>query len=887
MGLFTTHSSFDPDRDIPSLDGKVILVTGGNIGLGKQAILEFAKHKPRQIWLAARNLDKARAAVAEIQKQVCDAPIKILQMDLTSFASIREAARTVAEQSDRLDILMLNAGIMATLPGLTQDGYEVQFGTNHMGHAFLTNLLLPLLDKTAQSGPDADVRVVVLSSEGHKLGPKPGILFDTLKTEYSHVDAFVRYGQSKFANVLFARRLAQLRPRLTVVAVHPGVVRTNLVAGATGMSKSARVAGPLANLAFTPVSEGVKNQLWASVSRDVVSGEYYEPVGVVDKVRKLGRNDELAKALSNSRRSATAYDYPAHGVLQSRQISPLCDSLCCFSDELLRLNMNSSLLTKAAAPARVLAQTQLAGRPKLRECVGRGARIHTTSYRVTPCPRSAGQRKKDVPCSRRSFHATNALAQKDPYKALGVSKSATAAEIKKAYYGLAKKFHPDTNKDATAKDKFADIQSAYEILSDPKKKEQYDQFGAAGFDPSGGPAPGGDPFGGAGNPFAGFGGQGGFGGGFNFEDIFSAFTGQQGPFGGRRGARGSPFQQEILVGDNIEVQASISFMEAAKGTSKTISITPLTTCGTCTGSGLKTGTQRSPCKACNGTGTRLHFMQGGFQMASTCGTCDGTGSTIPKGSECKTCSGNGVVRERKTITVDIPAGIEDGMRLRVDGAGDAPPTGRSADPNTRSQRGDLYVFVRVAKDPKFSREGSNILYTANIPLTTALLGGQVSIPTLDGSVNVKVATGTNTGDKMTMSGMGMKRLGSRRGGSGDLRVEFRVNMPKYLSANQRTIVEMLADEMGDKTARRVMNVSSQRPPSDPSDPESHKNEGFLKSMWHTLTNHPAHQKDGEGDSGTSTSTGTGKDDKKQDDKKQDKPKDEPKDEPKKPDSTSG
>lgn len=395
-----------------------------------------------------------------------------------------------------------------------------------------------------------------------------------------------------------------------------------------------------------------------------------------------------------------------------------------------------------------------------------------------------------------------------------MNKDASAGDIKKAYYGLAKKYHPDTNKDDSAKELFADIQSAYEILSDPKKKEQFDQFGAAGFDPSGNPA-GGHPFGGGGggNPFSGFGGgQGGFGGGFNFDDLFSAFTGgQRGPFGGAggRGGRSNPFQQEILVGDNIEVQASITFMEAAKGTSKTISITPMTQCGTCTGSGLKAGTKRSSCQSCNGTGTRLHFMQGGFQMASTCGTCEGTGSTIPKGSECRTCSGNGVVRERKTITVDIPAGIEDGMRLRIDGAGDAPATGRSADSDARSQRGDLYVFVRVAKDPKFTREGSNILYTANIPLTTALLGGQVAIPTLDGSVNVKVATGTNTGDKMTLSGMGMRRLGARRAGSGDLKVEFRVNMPKYLSANQRTIVEMLADEMGDKTARRVMNVSSQ------------------------------------------------------------------------------
>ena len=203
-------------------------------------------------------------------------------------------------------------------------------------------------------------------------------------------------------------------------------------------------------------------------------------------------------------------------------------------------------------------------------------------------------------------------------------------------------------------------------------------------------------------------------------------------------------------------------------------------------------------------------MQGGFQMASTCGTCDGTGTTIPKGSECKTCSGNGVVRERKSITIDIPAGIEDGMRLRVDGQGDSPATGRAAEENARTQRGDLYVFVRVAKDPKFRREGSNILYTASIPLTTALLGGQVSVPTLDGSVNVKIATGTNTGDKMTLSGMGMKRLGSRRAGSGDLKVEFRVNMPKYLSANQRTLLEMLADEMDDKGAKRVMNLGASR-----------------------------------------------------------------------------
>jgi molecular chaperone DnaJ len=164
------------------------------------------------------------------------------------------------------------------------------------------------------------------------------------------------------------------------------------------------------------------------------------------------------------------------------------------------------------------------------------------------------------------------------------------------------------------------------------------------------------------------------------------------------------------------------------------------------------------------------------------------------------------VRERKTITVNIPGGIEDGMRLIVERQGDAAATGNAANSEARSIPGDLYVTVRVATDPKFKRSGSDVLYTATIPLTTALLGGEAKIPTLDGEVNIKIATGTGTGDKVTLGGMGMKKLGGRREGSGDLRVEFKVQMPKYLSANQRTIVEMLADELGDKTAKRIMNV---------------------------------------------------------------------------------
>lgn len=264
------------------------------------------------------------------------------------------------------------------------------------------------------------------------------------------------------------------------------------------------------------------------------------------------------------------------------------------------------------------------------------------------------------------------------------------------------------------------------------------------------------------------------------------------------------------MGDNIDVQTTVSFLEAAKGTSKTVKITPLTTCKTCKGDGMKPDTKRAECKSCGGSGTRVFNVAGSFQMSATCTSCGGAGVTVPKGSECVSCAGNGVVKDKKTINVDIPGGIEDGMRVILSREGDAPVTGGQANPNIRALPGDLYVHVRVATDPKFSRSGSDVLYTATLPLTTAMLGGEVSIPTLDGEVKIKVATGTSTGDKVTLSGMGMKKLQGRRTGSGDLKVEFKIAMPKYLSANQRTIVEMLADELNDKTAKRIMNVGKSK-----------------------------------------------------------------------------
>ena len=262
---------------------------------------------------------------------------------------------------------------------------------------------------------------------------------------------------------------------------------------------------------------------------------------------------------------------------------------------------------------------------------------------------------------------------------------------------------------------------------------------------------------------------------------------------------------------------------------------------------MKKGTLRTKCKACGGAGTRVHFVSGGFQMASTCDACGGQGVTVPRGGECGTCNGRGAVRERKIVTVDIPGGVEDGMRLRVTGEGDAPATGEVPG-NVQGQNGDLYVFIHVANDAKFSRSGADVLYIASIPITTAILGGEIKVPLLEGDVKVKVTNGTATGDRVTLGGYGMKRLNSRRGAKGDFVVEFKVQIPKYLSANQRTIVEMLAEDMGDKGAKRYMSFgkssgstsdtsSSSSTSSGNRSEDDKKNEGFLKSAWHKLMHH--------------------------------------------------
>ncbi|ROW12556.1 hypothetical protein VMCG_00318 [Cytospora schulzeri] len=299
MWPFSAGVSFTAS-DIPSLEGKVILVTGGNSGLGKQSVLEFARHGAKEIWLASRSTEKSDQAIEDIKKQVPDANIKPLSLDLTDLESVRNAARTFTQSSDQLDILLLNAGIMAAPAGQTKDGYELQFGTNHVGHALLTKLLTPVLEKTAAQ-PGSDVRVVVLTSSGAVLTPTGGIQFDSLKTRAEGMSTWTRYGQSKLANALFARQLAKEHPTWTTAAVHPGVINTNLGQHMEKMNWVFNKLVSVASLVLTTVETGTRNQLWAATApkEDVKSGEMYFPVGDLTGGHRGSyyNNDALAKEL--------------------------------------------------------------------------------------------------------------------------------------------------------------------------------------------------------------------------------------------------------------------------------------------------------------------------------------------------------------------------------------------------------------------------------------------------------------------------------------------------------------------------------------------------------------------------------------------------------------
>lgn len=278
--LFAKGPAFNPEKDIPELDGKTILVTGGNNGLGKECITQLAKHNPTRIYMGARSVQKAEEAILDIKKEVPSAHIVFLEMDLASFSSVKLAADAFLSENDRLDVLINNAGVFATPPGLTTDGYEIQFGTNYMGPALLTRLLLPVLDKTASAIPGSDVRIVNVSSEIYRWPPKGGLLLSQVKTPLVEISTTTRYAQSKLANIYFAKSYAKRHPRIKSVALHPGLVQTNIGGG--------MAANPILSFIFNQivtraasvdVPTGALNQLWASCahSDEVKSGAYYIP----------------------------------------------------------------------------------------------------------------------------------------------------------------------------------------------------------------------------------------------------------------------------------------------------------------------------------------------------------------------------------------------------------------------------------------------------------------------------------------------------------------------------------------------------------------------------------------------------------------------------------
>ncbi|KAK0254038.1 hypothetical protein LTR91_010493 [Friedmanniomyces endolithicus] len=296
--------SFDPSKDIPTLAGKVVLVTGGNAGLGKETVLQLAKHEPKEIFLAARTRSKAEAAIAEIKVAIPKVNITFLELELSSFASVKQAAKDFQARSDRLDILINNAGVAALSYSTTKDGFEIQFGTNHMGHALLTQLLLPTLLETAEL-PDADVRVINVSSKGHMFAPPSGIVYEQAALE--KLEPLGRYGHSKLANILHARELQRRHPSITATAVHPGVIITDIYETYSKTSLAMRYLAPVvkavASYGILPdvydVAGGALTQLWAATaSREKVRSNYYwTPVGVKNAGTKFAQDADLAAQL--------------------------------------------------------------------------------------------------------------------------------------------------------------------------------------------------------------------------------------------------------------------------------------------------------------------------------------------------------------------------------------------------------------------------------------------------------------------------------------------------------------------------------------------------------------------------------------------------------------
>jgi molecular chaperone DnaJ len=349
-------------------------------------------------------------------------------------------------------------------------------------------------------------------------------------------------------------------------------------------------------------------------------------------------------------------------------------------------------------------------------------------------------------------------AKEDFYKLLGVERNASDAEIKKSYRSLAMKFHPDRNADdpATAEVKFKQIKEAYEVLSDPKKRSAYDQFGHAGVDPSMG---------------------GRSGGAEGFGDIFGDVFGDI--FGGAGGGRQ---RGGVHRGSDLQYNLELTLEEAVAGTEQKIRIPVLVACHPCSGTGAKKGSSPVICTTCHGHG-QVRMQQGFFSVQQTCPTCRGAGKQIK--DPCNICHGQGRVQETKTLSAKIPAGVDTGDRIRLSGEGEAGERGGPA--------GDLYIEVHVKPHAIFKRDGANLYCEVPISFVTACLGDDIHVPTLDGKVKLTIPAETQTGKSFRLRGKGVKPV--RGGAVGDLLCKVQIETPVHLTKEQKILVEKLGESL--------------------------------------------------------------------------------------------
>lgn len=358
------------------------------------------------------------------------------------------------------------------------------------------------------------------------------------------------------------------------------------------------------------------------------------------------------------------------------------------------------------------------------------------------------------------------MSKRDYYDILGVSKNASADEIKKAYRKLAIKFHPDKNPDdKSAEDKFKEGAEAYEVLSNPEKKQRYDQFGHAGAQ----------------------GGYGGGQGGMNMDDIFSQFGdifggGGGSPFdsffgGGGQSSRGG---RRVQRGTNLRIKVKLTLEEIANGIEKKIKVNKQIVCNTCDGSGAKDKNSFSTCKTCGGSGAVrrvTNTILGQMQTTSTCPTCNGEGTSIT--AKCGTCQGEGVTRGEETISINIPAGVSEGMQLSMSGKGNAAPRG--------GVPGDLIILIEEIPHESLKREGINIIYDLHVSFVDATLGASVEVPTIDGKARIKLEPGTQGGKILRLKGKGIPEVNSYH--KGDQLIQVNIWTPKTINNEERELLE--------------------------------------------------------------------------------------------------